>query len=309
MRELLQRTLRTSITCTGVGLHSGARVNLTLRPAPAGTGIVFVRTDVPRRVEIRAAASSVVDTRLATTLGAEDVRVGTVEHLMAALFGLGIDNCRVELDGPEVPIMDGSAGPFVYLVQSAGIELQRAPRRFLVIRRPVTVEEGDKRAALLPAPQFSIAFSIEFDHPLIEAQAFRMVFSDRFFHREIARARTFGFLREVEQLKAMGLARGGSLENAVVIDEFNVVNEGGLRFPDEFVRHKVLDSLGDLAMIGMPVIGHLEAHKSGHMLNHRLVTQVLADPASHEVVQIEGEKELSDLAIRVPELVLGLEPA
>jgi UDP-3-O-[3-hydroxymyristoyl] N-acetylglucosamine deacetylase len=309
MRQLLQRTLRETITCTGIGLHSGARVNLTLGPAPAGTGIVFVRTDLPRRVEIPARADAVVDTQLATTLGKDGARVGTVEHLMAALFGLGIDNCRVELDGPEVPIMDGSAGPFVYLIQSAGIQLQRAPKRFLVVRKTITVEHGDKRATLSPAPHFAIRFSIEFDHPLIAAQRYEMVFSDRFFSREVSRARTFGFLREVEQLKAMGLARGGSLDNAVVIDDFNVVNEGGLRFPDEFVRHKVLDSLGDLAMIGMPVIGELSAHKSGHMLNHRLVMQLLADPTSHEVVEIEGEQELSDLAIEVPAYELGLEPA
>jgi len=213
---------------------------------------------------------------------------------------LGIDNCRVELDGPEVPIMDGSAAPFVYLIQSAGIELQREMKKFLVIRKPVSVEDGDKVAKFLPAPQLSISFTIDFDHPLISNQSFRMDFSDRFFHREIARARTFGFYEEVEMLKRMGLARGGSLDNAIVVDDFSILNPDGLRFPDEFVRHKILDSMGDISLLGMPVIGHLVAYKSGHMLNHKLVTEVLSDASSYEIVEAEERTELERLDIRIP---------
>lgn len=300
MNQLNQRTLRTKVSCTGVGLHSGAKITLSLCPAPAGTGIVFVRTDLPHPVEIPASHAFVTDTTLATTVGRGDVKVATIEHLMAALFGMGIDNCRVEVDGPEIPIMDGSAAPFVYLIQSAGIKVQRAFKRFLVIRKPVAVVEDDKEARFLPASQFSVTFTIDFDHPLIDRQQFRMDFSDRFFHREICRARTFGFYREVETLKKMGLARGGSLENAVVVDDFSILNPDGLRYPDEFVRHKILDSIGDVSLIGMPVIGHLVAHKSGHMLNHRLVTRVLEDPTCYEIVEVGEKKELDRLDIRVP---------
>lgn len=300
MNQLCQRTLRSKVSCTGIGLHSGAKITLTLNPAPANTGIRFVRVDLSPEVEIPALADYVVDTTMATTIGKNGARIGTIEHLMAALSGLGIDNCRVELDGPEVPIMDGSAAPFVYLIQSAGIELQREMKKFLVIRKPVSVEDGDKVAKFLPAPQLSISFTIDFDHPLISNQSFRMDFSDRFFHREIARARTFGFYEEVEMLKRMGLARGGSLDNAIVVDDFSILNPDGLRFPDEFVRHKILDSMGDISLLGMPVIGHLVAYKSGHMLNHKLVTEVLSDASSYEIVEAEERTELERLDIRIP---------
>lgn len=300
MSQLSQRTLQNRVSCSGVGLHSGARIDLTLVPAPANTGIVFVRTDLPHPVEIPARAEFVVDTRLATTIGKGNVRVGTIEHLMAALAGLGIDNCRVEVSGPEVPIMDGSAAPFAYLILSAGIEQQKATKRFLVIRRPVVVTEGDKEAKLLPAPQPSISFTIDFDHPLISDQSYRLDVSDKLFHREIARARTFGFLKEVELLKSMGLARGGSLDNAIVIDEFSILNPDGLRFPDEFVRHKILDSIGDISLAGMPVIGHLACKKSGHALNHKLITKVLADPTAFEIVQVDEPRQLDRMDIRVP---------
>lgn len=300
MSQLNQRTLKSRVSCTGVGLHSGARIDLALVPAPANTGIVFVRTDLPQALEIPARAEFVVDTRLATTIGKGNVRVGTIEHLMAALAGLGIDNCRVEVSGPEVPIMDGSAAPFAYLILSAGIEQQKPTKRFLVIRKPVTVTDGDKEAKLVPAQQMSISFTIDFDHPLISDQSYRLDVSDKAFHREIARARTFGFLKEVEYLKSMGLARGGSLENAIVIDEFSILNPDGLRFPDEFVRHKILDSVGDISLAGMPVIGHLVCKKSGHALNHKLVTKVLADPATHEIVQVDEPRQLDRLDIRVP---------
>jgi UDP-3-O-[3-hydroxymyristoyl] N-acetylglucosamine deacetylase len=300
MSQLSQRTLKSKVTCTGVGLHSGARIDLALSPAPADTGIVFVRTDLPNPVEIPARAEFVVDTRLATTLGKDGVRVGTVEHLLSALAGLGIDNCRVEVSGPEVPIMDGSAAPFVYLILSAGIAQQRQTKKFLVIRKAVGVTEGDKEAKFLPAPQLSISFTIDFDHPLISNQSYRLDLSDRAYHREIARARTFGFLKEVEMMKAMGLARGGSIENAIVIDEFSIVNPDGLRFPDEFVRHKILDSVGDVSLAGMPVIGHLVCKKSGHALNHKLVTRILADASCYEIVQVAEPKQLDRLDIRVP---------
>jgi UDP-3-O-[3-hydroxymyristoyl] N-acetylglucosamine deacetylase len=300
MNQLNQRTLQSKVTCTGVGLHSGNKITLSLCPAAVNTGIVFARTDLEQPVEIPARHEFVTDTTLATTIGKGNVKVGTIEHLMAALAGMGIDNCRVEVDGPEVPIMDGSAAPFVYLIQSAGIEMQRAFKRFLVIRKPVSIVEDGKEAKFLPAPQFSVTFSIDFDHPLIDKQQYRMDFSDRFFHREICRARTFGFYREVEMLKKMGLARGGSLENAVVVDDFSILNPDGLRFPDEFVRHKILDSIGDVSLFGMPVIGHLVAHKSGHMMNHKLVTKVLADPTCHEIVEVGEKKELERLDIRVP---------
>lgn len=300
MNQLYQRTLQKRVSCTGVGLHSGARITLTLAPAPANSGIVFVRTGLEHPVEIPARHDYVVETTLATTIGKGNVKVATIEHLMAALAGLGIDNCRIEVDGPEVPIMDGSAAPFVYLIQSAGIAVQKEFKRFLVIRKPVSVAEEGKEAKFLPAPQFSVSFTIDFDHPLIAKQQFRMDFSDRFFHEEICRARTFGFYREVEMLKKMGLARGGSLENAVVVDDFSILNPDGLRYPDEFVRHKILDSIGDISLIGMPVIGHLVAHKSGHHLNHLLVTKVLADATAYEIVEVGEKKELEALDIRVP---------
>ncbi len=300
MTHLDQRTLRQPVSCTGTGLHSGAAIELTLKPAPVNHGIVFVRTDLPNPVEIPARAEFVVDTQLATTIGRGAARVATIEHLMAALAGLGIDNCRVEVSGPEVPIMDGSAAPFVFLIESAGVETQRAGKRFLVVKKPVTIVEGEKEVRLLPASQFSVSFTIDFDHPLISDQSFRMDFSDRSFQREISRARTFGFLKEVELLKKMGLARGGSLENAIVIDEFSILNPDGLRYPDEFVRHKILDSIGDLSLFGMPVIGHLVASRSGHALNHKLVMKVLADPSCFEIVDAGEPKAVDRLDLRAP---------
>jgi UDP-3-O-[3-hydroxymyristoyl] N-acetylglucosamine deacetylase len=248
-----QRTLSHSVRCQGVGLHSGAPVNLSLLPAPVNHGIVFVRTDAPRPVSIPALAEYVVDTSLATTLGKDGVKVSTIEHLMAALAGMGLDNVRVELDGPEVPIMDGSAAPFAALIAEAGVRDQEEPRRLLVMKKTISVVDGDKEASLSPASRFRISCSIDFKHPLITEQAFDMEFSDRCFHREISRARTFCFLRDVEMLKKMGLARGGSLDNAIVVDEFSILNPDGLRFADEFVRHKILDAVG----------GHLPLRPAG----------------------------------------------
>ena len=308
MDQLRQRTIDSEVHCSGVGLHSGKPVTLVLRPAPENHGVTFLRTDVPSMKPIPARAEFVVDTSLATSLGRDGVRIGTVEHLCAALCGLGIDNLKVEVDGPEVPIMDGSAAPFSYLLKSAGIRTQKAPKKFLVIRKKVSVREGDKVATLTPSQQFRVSCTIDFKHPLISDQSFEMEFSDRAFHREISRARTFGFLRDVEALKRAGLARGGSLENAIVVDDFSILNPDGLRFPDEFVRHKILDSMGDLFLFGMPVIGHLNASKAGHALNHKLVTQVLADPRCHEVITATT-KELERLDLKLPSFAMLTEAA
>jgi len=303
MTEFRERTLRSPISCTGVGLHSGATVQLTLRPAAAGSGVVFVRTDLSPAVEIAARPENVVDTSFATTLGVGSARVGTVEHLMAALSGMGIDNARVEDNGPEIPVMDGSAAPFIYLIRTAGIALQRRFKRFLVIRRPLEVRDGDKRARIVPASQLAISCTIDFDHPLIRDQTLHVDLSDKVFYREISRARTFGFLSEVEDLKKRGLAKGGSLENAIVVDEFSVLNAEGLRYPDEFVRHKILDVIGDLALCGMPVIGHFISYKSGHSLNQRLVSRLNHDAIASgaaEVVEVREVRQLEKFSIARP---------
>lgn len=287
-----QRTFKQRASLNGVGLHSGANVRLTLAPAPADSGIVFVRAGK----EIPALAEFVVDTTMNTSVGRDGLRIGTVEHLLAALAGCGIDNARLEVEGPEIPIMDGSAEPFVSLVREAGIHEQRQSRRFLLVRKAVTVTDGDKVARLSPARgKFSIDYTIDFRHPLISDQTYRVSMSERSFQKEISRARTFGFKRDVERLHKAGLARGGSLDNAVVVDDFNILNPEGLRFPDEFVRHKILDALGDLSLIGMPVIGHFTAVKSGHALNHQLVRRVLAEAEACEVVQPSAAEELHAL--------------
>jgi UDP-3-O-[3-hydroxymyristoyl] N-acetylglucosamine deacetylase len=299
-----QRTLLHPVRCQGVGLHSGAPVNLALLPAPVNHGIHFVRTDTPRPVSIPALTEYVVDTSLATTLGREGVKVSTVEHLMSALAGMGLDNVRVELDGPEVPIMDGSAAPFASLIAEAGVRDQEEPRRLLVIKKTVTVTDGDKEASLSPSRNFRISCTVDFKHPLITEQSFELEFSDRCFAREISRARTFCFRRDVEMLQKMGLARGGSLDNAIVVDEFSILNPDGLRFPDEFVRHKILDAIGDISLFGRPVVGHLKAFKTGHALNQKLVKAVLADPSCYDIVPARKHLELPEL--RLPEL--GLEP-
>src|SRR5712692_2394676 len=303
-----QRTLAGTISCHGIGLHTGAAVNLTLRPAPPDHGVVFVRTDLPSPVSVPARAKHVVDTALATTLGKSGVKIGTVEHVLAALSGLGVDNVRIELDGPEVPIMDGSAAPFAYLIRAAGVRILEEPKRFLVIKKPVTVLEGGREASFKPSSRFKIDCTIDFRHPLISDQSFAMEFSDRAFSREIARARTFGFLRDVEMLKKVGLAKGGSLDNAIVVDEFSILNPDGLRFPDEFVRHKVLDAMGDVSLFGRPVIGHLTAYKSGHALNHKLVQKVLSNPAHYVIVRAR-KRDVERLDLRLPDLAGVLEPS
>lgn len=285
MDTLHQRTLASSVSLSGVGLHSGARVMVRLVPARVNQGLAFVRTDLPGRPAIPVRADCVTDTALATTLGVDGVKVSTVEHLLAAIAGLGLDNLRIEVDGPEIPIMDGSAAPFAQGMLEAGLRLQDEPKSFLVIKRPVVVSEGDKQASLVPARRFRIDCTIDFKHPLITDQQFSVDFTDASFMRDIASARTFGFLRDVDRLRAIGLAKGGSLDNAVVVDDFSILNPEGLRFPDEFVRHKLLDALGDVSLLGRPVVGTLTAFKTGHALNHKLVTQVLSDSANYEIVR------------------------
>jgi UDP-3-O-[3-hydroxymyristoyl] N-acetylglucosamine deacetylase len=296
-----QRTVAKRVSCTGVGLHSGRPATLTLAPAPADAGVSFVRMDLA--VEIPARNEFVADTTLSTNLALGTARVHTVEHVMAALHGMGVDNCRVEVDGPEIPILDGSAAPFVCLVQEAGVQVQRAGKRWLVVDQPVEIRDGDKLARLEPSDAFSVSFTADFNHPLITNQAFRVTIGDRTFEREVARARTFCFRRDIERMQAAGLAKGGSLENAIVVDDFSILNPEGLRFADEFARHKVLDAVGDLALFGMPVLGALTAVKSGHALNQALVRKVLADASSHRVVRASKDAELPR-ARAVPGLVV-----
>jgi UDP-3-O-[3-hydroxymyristoyl] N-acetylglucosamine deacetylase len=295
-----QRTFKQRVSLEGVGLHTGAKVRVTLAPEPADSGISFVLIDSSPAVEIPALSAYVVDTTMNTSLGRDGARVGTVEHLMAALAGCGIDNARIEVEGPEVPIVDGSSEPFVALVRQAGIHEQRAIRRFLMVRRPVIVTDGDKLARLSPARgKFSISYTVDFQHPLISDQCCKLEMTEKSFQKEIARARTFGFKRDVERLHRAGLARGGTLDNAVVVDDFNILNPEGLRFPDEFVRHKILDALGDLSLIGMPIIGHFTAVKSGHALNNQLVRKLLAEADACEVVQPEAADELHEIQERL----------
>ncbi len=290
---LKQRTIKRLIKATGVGLHTGKKVTMTLRPAQPDQGIVFRRLDLPQPVDIRAAARAVTDTRLCSAVEGQGAKVATVEHLMSALAGLGIDNLYVDLTGPEVPIMDGSAGPFVYLLQSAGIEEQRAPKRFFRIRRPVEVRDGDKWARFEPYDGFRVSFSIVFDHPVFEraSQSLTIDFAETSYTKEVARARTFGFAQDVEAMRDAGLALGGSLDNAVVLDEYRVLNTDGLRYADEFVKHKVLDAIGDLYLVGHPLIGAFSAHKSGHALNNQLLRATLDQADAWELVSFERAEE------------------
>lgn len=284
-----QRTLKNVIRATGVGLHTGEKVYLTLRPAPVDTGIVFRRIDLPEPVEILACPENVSDTRLSTSLEANGARVSTVEHLMSALAGLGIDNAYIELTASEVPIMDGSAGPFVFLVQSAGIADQSAPKRFIRIKKPVRVEQDDKWAQFEPFDGFKVSFAIDFDHPIFQnsSQNATVDFSTTSFVREVSRARTFGFMGDLEALRAAGLARGGGFDNAIVLDNYRVLNDDGLRYEDEFVKHKVLDAIGDLYLLGHPLIGAFSAHKSGHSLNNRLLRQLVTERDAWELITFD----------------------
>ncbi len=290
---LRQRTLKSLISTTGVGLHTGQKIRMVLRPAQPDTGVVFRRVDLDPIADIPARAESVGETRLSSCLVSGGAKVYTVEHLMSALSGLGIDNVFVDLDGPEVPIMDGSAAPFAFLIQAAGIEEQSAPKRFVRIKKRVEVAEGDKWARLEPFDGYRLSFSIVFNHPVIEKsnQSVSIDFAETSYLKEIARARTFGFMQDVEQLREDGLALGGGLDNAVVLDEYRVLNAEGLRFSDEFIRHKVLDAIGDLYLIGKPILGAFSAHKSGHALNNRLLRELIARPDAWEVASFERAEE------------------
>ena len=288
-----QRTLKNVIRATGIGLHTGKKVYLTLRPAAVDTGIIFRRVDLDPVIELPAKPEFVGDTRLSTALNNGDVTISTVEHLMSAFAGLGVDNVYAELTEPEVPIMDGSAGPFVFLIQSAGVVEQKAAKTFLRVCKNVKVEEGDKWAEFKPFEGFKVAFSIDFDHPIfIKAPQHAVVdFSTTSFVKEVSRARTFGFMHDVEALRERGLALGGSQDNAIVMDGFNILNDDGLRYEDEFVKHKILDAIGDLYLLGHPMIGEFSAHKSGHSLNNKLLRTLLADDAAWELVTFDNPEE------------------
>ena len=287
---LKQRTLRKAISTKGVGLHTGARVELALNPAPVDAGIVFRRTDLAKPVEIPARANEVGDTRLSSTLTSGGTSVSTVEHLMSALCGLGVDNLRVDIAGPEVPIMDGSAGPFVYLLQSAGIVEQPAAKKFIRVVSTIEVRDGDKWARFTAHDGFRLDFTIDFPHPLFGSEHKHVVidFAEHSYVKEVARARTFGFMQDVEAMRAAGLALGGSLQNAIVLDETRVLNTEGLRYENEFVKHKVLDAIGDLYLLGHPLIGEYAAFKSGHAVNNLLTRALLARPDAFEIVTFEG---------------------
>ncbi len=297
-----QRTLKNVIRATGVGLHTGDKVYLSLRPAPVDTGIVFRRTDLPQVVEILARAENVGDTRLSTTLVKGQVRISTIEHLLSALAGLGIDNAYVDLSTSEVPIMDGSAGPFVFLIQSAGIEEQNAPKRYIRIKRAVIVQQGDKWAKFEPFDGFKVSFQIDFNHPVFKRtrQHAEIDFSKTSFVKEVSRARTFGFMHEIELLRENKLALGGSLENAIVVDDYRVLNEEGLRYEDEFVKHKILDAIGDVYLLGHSLIGAFSGHKSGHELNNILLRTLLADKQAWELVSFETNQPAPPLRYLQP---------
>ncbi len=303
---LHQRTLKQKIQTTGIGLHSGTKVTLTLRPAAPDTGIIFRRTDLEGAPDLPASATAVGDTRMASTLQSGTTRVSTVEHLMSACAGLGIDNLYVDVTAEEIPIMDGSAGSFVFLLQSAGIEEQPAAKQFILVKKAVEVRDqdrtGEKWARLEPHFGFKLRFSIEFNHPAVDAtgQQCDIDFAEISYVTEVARARTFGFMQDVEHLRNAGLARGGSLDNAIVMDEYRILNSDGLRYTDEFVKHKILDAIGDLYLIGHPLIAAYVGHKSGHALNNRLLRALLADQSAYEMVSF------ADTALAPPAFTRGL---
>lgn len=290
---LKQKTLKTLVRTVGIGLHSGNKVELVLRPAAPNTGIVYRRTDLEPPVDIPASAEAVIDVRMATTVGKDGAIVGTVEHLSSALAGMGIDNCYVDVDAPEIPIMDGSAASFVFLIQSAGVVEQNAARCFVRVRKPVEIREGDKWVKLEPHFGFKLMFSIDFNHPAIDAteQVVEVDLAREPFVASVARARTFGFVNEVEALRAAGLALGGNFENAIVMDEYRVLNTDGLRSGDEFAKHKLLDAMGDLYVLGKPLIAAYSAHKGGHALNNKLLRALLADQTAYDIVTFEDQSQ------------------
>lgn len=289
-----QRTLTNVMKATGVGLHSGKKITLTLRPAPINTGIIFRRVDLNPVVEVPALAENVGDTTLSSSLTKDGEHISTVEHLLSAMAGLGIDNAYIDVNAPEVPIMDGSSGPFVFLLQSAGISEQDAPKRFIRVKRAVEVVDGDKYVRFTPFDGFKITFGINFEHPLFKdkPQTSTLDFSTTSYVKEVSRARTFGFLSEYEYLRSRNLALGGNLDNVIVMDDFRILNEGGLRYEDEFVKHKILDAVGDLYLLGHSLIGAFEGYKSGHALNNQLLRTLLADQTAWEIVFYEDKSKL-----------------
>ncbi len=286
---ILQRTIQKPATISGIGLHSGARINMKLRPATANTGIIFHRTDGDQTVDIKACSENVVDTQMATVIGKHGLTVSTIEHFMAAIAAFGIDNLHIDIDGPEVPVLDGSAAPFIREIQQAGTTTLNRSKKFVAIRKKLEIIEGEKRISIIPSRFFRISFDIAFDHPAISVQNYSMKFSTETFCKEIADARTFGFLNEIEYLKANGLARGGSLENAVVIDDNGVMNPEGLRYHNEFVRHKILDAFGDFSLLGSPLLGHIRAFKAGHDLNSKMVKMIEENPDHWTYVEFSEE--------------------
>jgi len=298
--HLHQRTVRGEIGCTGIGLHTGKKTSMTIKPLPPDSGIRFYRTDLSNCPRIPARLENVVDTRLATTIGQDSYIVSTIEHLMSAFAGMGIDNAMVELDGPEVPVMDGSAGPFMYLLRNVGIRVQDKPKKFFLIRKPFTFQNDDKRISVYPCRELKITYVIDFDHPLLAEQNYVLRFSGPSFLKEISRARTFGFLRDVETLKNNGFAQGGSLDNAIVLDDYRVLNADGLRYEDEFVRHKILDLIGDLHLLGMPIIGHFVINKSGHALNYTFLAELRKKRKCWTVVEFSDRRAYESCQISVP---------
>ena len=285
-----QKTLKSSIQCTGTALHSGAKVTMTLRPAEPGSGIVFHRTDVAGSAPIPADWQHVTETRLCTTVGTGEAAVATIEHLMAALAGCEIDNALIEVNGSEIPVMDGSAEPFVFLIECAGVVEQKARRRAIRIMKPISVQDGERMASLVPADAFSVSFAIDFESAAVSRQECAFELVNGTFKSEICRARTFGFLDDFDEMLAAGLARGGSLDNAIVVSGDRILNEGGLRYSDEFVRHKVLDSIGDLYLAGAPILGHFHGNQSGHSLNNRLLRALFADTSAWALVDLDDDE-------------------
>jgi len=290
-----QRTLDQAIRCTGIGLHTGQKVEIGLRPAAEDTGIIFYRTDMDPEIPIPARAAYVVDTRLCTTLGVDGLRIATVEHLLSAMAGLGIDNAYVDIKGPEVPIMDGSSGPFVFLLQCAGIKDQARPKKVMRIKKTVSIEDGAKRCSIYPSAGFRVSYHLDYDHPMLRNREASIDFSRQPYTREVSRARTFGFLHEIEALQKAGLARGGSLENALVFDAFRIVNESGMRYENECARHKILDTVGDLSLTGYPIVGAFAGKRSGHEMNIQLVRKLLAEESFWAIEELTETHEAPGL--------------
>ena len=289
-----QRTLNNKIECKGIGLHSGRKIKMVIKPAAPDTGFVFIRNDLAGMNEIKADLSNVTETLLATSLGTNGTRVSTVEHLLSAFRGVGVDNALIEIDGQEIPIMDGSALPFVTIMKNIGTRIQNRQRRFLVVKREVSVSGQNEKASLLPSDEFRITYTMDYKHPLIGEQTYHMLFTYDHYQKQICAARTFGFLKDVEHLQAKGLALGGSLQNAIILDDNKIINKEGLRCPDELVKHKVLDAIGDLFLLGLPIMGHFIGYKSGHRLNNLLLREMMLNPENYEIVSLDNVKRVAN---------------